>query len=335
MYAHCYCPTIISENIDSNLFLYIARSGAKIIIDNKNILLNNYFSLISHDSEKIIYLDKAIEALNRKKNSIIEVETEPYKNDVNCDFLFNLAKNAQTSHDRTIVTETPSSYSVYTEELKKQKIYLLCTHDINALYERSHSYNEASINFAQLIHDTRFSLEYSIRQFILDFKHIITHDENKINSLLKMNLEARKYIVLDQTLNGSSESGIKIGSLDLIVQESNGFLHTIIEALILNSVSKSKIDGHYKKLIKNYNPLGVKNTILITYYTGRNFQSWWGKYVKHIDTIKSSMFEVDELKIKRSFFVDTNYANSKHLEHFLEIGNEQLKCVHIAINIGV
>ncbi|EPG7654311.1 hypothetical protein LQE18_003608, partial [Proteus mirabilis] len=150
--------------------------------------------------------------------------------------------------------------------------------------------------------------------------------------LLKMQLESRDYKVKDQSREGESLTKKDKGELDIIIEDGQD-LFAIIEALRLKSVDKRVINEHYIKLLKNYNPLGVKNTFLITYYYGASFSSWWDKYTKYISTINKDIFQLDELSFTEVKDCTSNYLNIKRLEHYAKINNENFKCIHIAINI--
>jgi hypothetical protein len=63
-------------------------------------------------------------------------------------------------------------------------------------------------------------------------------------------LSYRNYDVKDQTRRGCSATGISAGEVDILIEESN-MPFTIIEALILSSLSQDYLNKHLDK-IYNY-----------------------------------------------------------------------------------
>lgn len=92
--------------------------------------------------------------------------------------------------------------------------------------------------------------------------------EDVRNTYIRDILRAKKYIVSDQTLIGKSESGKSSGELDIEVFEKWDKPLALMEALIISSDGLGDIrywNRHLKKLLDNYNPIGIPEVYLISY----------------------------------------------------------------------
>lgn len=124
---------------------------------------------------------------------------------------------------------------------------------------------------------------------ILEQKFSLSY-ENLYNTFLTTALNCMLLgNVFDQTLIGTSgsENTSGQGELDIYVRQENGFPLTIIEAMKLGSFAENnkKIAEHLKKLLINYNPVGLKNNIFIVFYEINNFNEAWTKYISYIEDL--------------------------------------------------
>ncbi len=92
--------------------------------------------------------------------------------------------------------------------------------------------------------------------------------ENDRNTYIRDALNNMCYIVKDQTLAGIALGGKLAGELDLEIQKEHNVTMTILEGLNLCGFSESRIaywNDHLKKLLDNYNPIGLPFLIMTSY----------------------------------------------------------------------
>lgn len=108
-------------------------------------------------------------------------------------------------------------------------------------------------------------------------------DENGRNSVVRDSLGDNGYIVLDQSLRGTSETGKSYGELDLLIQREPNRPWVLCEALIVGGYTY-KWNEHLDKLLNEYNPHGLSTLFLLTYVDCEKtkFTSIWTKYKQHI-----------------------------------------------------
>lgn len=108
-------------------------------------------------------------------------------------------------------------------------------------------------------------------------------DENGRNSVVRNSLGDNGYIVLDQNLRGTSETGKSYGELDLLIQRVPNRPWVLCEALIVEGYTH-KWNEHLDKLLNEYNPHGLSSLFLLTYVdcNKSKFDSIWTKYRQHI-----------------------------------------------------
>ena len=108
--------------------------------------------------------------------------------------------------------------------------------------------------------------------------------EDQINDVLKADLSITPHWrVHDQTRQGYSESNARPGELDLLLKDLHNLDIAIIEALAVNCIDKTKISGHFKKMLVNYDPLGVPIYSLVLYSRCANFSSFWNKLLPYFN----------------------------------------------------
>lgn len=119
------------------------------------------------------------------------------------------------------------------------------------------------------------------------------------------------YEVKDQTRQGESESGKSAGEIDFLIC-NQGMPVAIIEALKLSSLDKENLDKHINKSLEKYDPVGCPYAFILTYATGKEFESFWDKFFSYLCSytfpydIKETVKEVAPL-----------YAESRHAKVLL------------------
>ena len=122
--------------------------------------------------------------------------------------------------------------------------------------------------------------------------------EDVINDRLRDLLDAKDYIDRDQTRQGTSSTGKQAGEIDILVKNGNMPL-SLIEALKLDCVNKSKLQEHIDK-IYNYDTLGYEFNFLIAYVKTKDFEEFWRKYKEFVCSYeypyKMIGYEIDDKK---------------------------------------
>lgn len=121
--------------------------------------------------------------------------------------------------------------------------------------------------------------------------HFRNVSEDTRNDYIRDMLSYRNYDVKDQTRRGCSATGISAGEVDILIEESN-MPFTIIEALILSSLSQDYLNKHLNK-IYNYDTAGHKFNICLTYAEVKDFGSFWKKYCDYVSVYDYPFAMVD------------------------------------------
>jgi len=116
-------------------------------------------------------------------------------------------------------------------------------------------------------------------------KHKTLHNnENRYNDLFQSLLKAKNYTVEQEVRTGTSEAGKEVGSLDLKISK-NGKELALAEAFKIKSFAKSGkkyAANHLLKLLKNYNPSGLKQCFAICYVEMKKFETIWEEYKSNV-----------------------------------------------------
>ena len=166
--------------------------------------------------------------------------------------------------------------------------------------------------------------------------------ENECNTYIRDALDNMGYIAKDQTLAGTSISGKLPGELDLEIQKPSKDTMTIVEGLKLLGNTDSRInywDMHLKKLLDNYNPIGLPFLVLISYIPcakdkflsiSKNFSERCTTYspegycVREAISERASLYRIDETNFIRMMkcVYDCGGALTTVYHIFLRLGDE-------------
>jgi len=131
-------------------------------------------------------------------------------------------------------------------------------------------------------------------------KKTLQPNENSRNTVVSLLLETSGFRTKDQTLWGTSESGLDLGELDILVQDNTNRPVSIIEAMNLDSLNKTGIHRHVKKLLKNYDCSGLKENYMVVYAEAKDFEKLCEKYGAHLAKIDYENYplkgEIEETK---------------------------------------
>ncbi|WGL98627.1 hypothetical protein QE177_01590 [Arsenophonus sp. aPb] len=328
-HSHCICPKFM-ENYISNPFFssYLVSSGAIILIDNFGILECEYYYRIKENSPENFEIIKAIFTLLRaNKGKLLECELNNNEDNKINELMFQITKNATTTFNKSYLAYDNNDFTDYLEKLKNKEIHLFNFCHIQQLWYGLPEYLSGSfLSYTQLNNDIQFILN------ILSRKSYRAKKEDELNDFVKEKLELKKYVIRDQTREGKSQTGNNSGELDLIIL-NRAKLYCIIEAMKLKSLNVNYINSHYKKLIIDYNPSGVRQTILIIYYIGNNFHNFSEKYNQYIRSIDVKIFNSNNLKLGELEEINTSYANLRQFKHCVFLNKEPIFCNHYLLNL--
>ncbi|MEK2485478.1 hypothetical protein AAAA28_20095 [Providencia stuartii] len=329
--AHCLCPGFISSHISdpvifSNIFMNVLlNSDDQIVLDSKGKLILEYSKAVENNTDAFSLLKVWQSQLSSRKDGKILLTHSDISQNVP-ELVFDLIQKAATTFDRDIVTSNNEAYRPFIEELKKQRISLfnlqnLSPNNIKNVLNKKLSFSELSNDIAWALHRLARTNNNG-------------NSEDEINDQLRNILLAMKYKVKDQSREGSSASGKSAGELDLLIEDNDGYLFSIIEAMKLNSLKVSYINDHYIKLLTNYNPLQISKTVLITYYTGSKFNEWWESYLQHISNLDVNIFNFDgHAVITKTEEEITPYAMLRKLIQHFEVDGRHHVCIQYAIKV--
>ena len=326
----CICPDFISKNIgDTKIYIDIfvsrlAVSDNQIVFDQEEKLESAYINAVATNIDAYNNF-KAWKALLDASASGKKLLSSSCGASAPNEVVYKTISSAATTFNKVILTTNNSHYSNFITKLKQQKIHIFNLNNIST-QQNTHS------PFKNLCHEeTEEDLEWILQRLGRQNSKLV--DEDSYNDYLRDMLLAKKYEVKDQTREGKSLSGKNAGEIDIIIEDRSD-IFTIIEAMKLNALNKNYINDHYKKLISNYNPLGVKRTFLVTYYTGNHFSEWWDSYVDHINNLNlSNLTGLPQITSQKISETQTSYCSIKKAHHHFLIENENSICSHLAIQL--
>lgn len=327
--SHCICPSFLSSNIGDDAVFYnffvksLVHSNDQIVLDKEELLATTYVNLIEHDDRAMrnyYTWQRMLEV--QPPGKIIKSTSDGATTAAHA--VYSTISRAVTTTCKTIITDDNDSYVSFIDEISRQRIYLLNIHTLTAL-----SFDDKARR--PVYQELESDLEWVLHR--LGRRAEKTDSEDYNNDYLRDMLLSKKYEIKDQSREGKSSSGKGSGELDLVI-EDQGSLFAILEALKLKSVDVINISLHYFKLLSNYNPLQVKRTFLVVYYCGSNFDTWWRKYVEHIESIDLSVFVGSEYEsFSEVVEAKTEYPTIKKLHHHFSSLSEPSICTHFAIRL--
>ena len=143
------------------------------------------------------------------------------------------------------------------------------------------------------------------------------HDasEDQRNDFIRDILETNGYQVKDQTRQGLSGTGLSTGEVDLLVQYRDLPL-CVVEALNLSYLNKKYRNLHLDKLY-NYDTLGNKFNVVLSYVSVRDFGVFWNGYRTHINghTYPHKLIKCDATLLETHNYTDIKYIRTIHERH--------------------
>jgi len=159
-------------------------------------------------------------------------------------------------------------------------------------------------------------------------KRVYEGTEDDMTMYIRDLLTHRKYRVMDQTKRGVSSTGKQSGELDLLIQDKDLTPLMIVEALKLNSISKTSIDLHINKIF-GYDANGLKNNMMLLYISSSDFDKFCNRYYLYL---KSGLFdyELDNIReVKLNKYSDLKIYESSYYRH----GKRRI-LIHLMVSIN-
>jgi hypothetical protein len=103
--------------------------------------------------------------------------------------------------------------------------------------------------------------------------------ENNMNDFIR-ELLSPSYEVKDQTRQGSSSGKKDSGEVDILIKKDN-LEASIIEALVLNYMDKTRISEHIDK-IYSYDSIGNPYNYILSYVRAKDFSGFWTRYLSYV-----------------------------------------------------
>ena len=125
-----------------------------------------------------------------------------------------------------------------------------------------------------------------------------TSEDNR-NTYIRDALELMNYTAKDQTLVGTGAGGKRPGELDIEIRKIPNAPWTIFEGINLRGSSPSEVENwndHLKKLLDNYNPIGLSFLIMTSYVPchKNKFVSISNNFIIHMKTYSPSPYDIRE-----------------------------------------
>ncbi|WP_139832880.1 hypothetical protein [Pseudomonas sp. R45(2017)] len=328
--SHCICPSFLSKNIGDDSVFYtvflerLLMSEDQIVLDREERLATSYVESIQEDRGALENYFTWKKMLDRRDSGKTLISSSGNATSFGS-IVYSTISSAATAFKKVIIAEDNNHYSTFIQEINRQRIQL---YNLQNLTSSKCAVSKKKPDYTELEED----LEWVLHRLGRRAKKDDSEDYN--NDYLRDMLSSKDYEIKDQTREGKSMSGSGAGELDLVV-EDDGYLFTLIEAMKLTSVDVGYIEKHYLKLLHNYNPLEVKRTFLVSYYSGSNFSSWWDKYKDYVVGLNmSKLVHPDYSTSSKVDEQETPYGSVKKLHHHLNAGGEHCLCTHFAIRIG-
>ncbi|WP_421239652.1 hypothetical protein [Aeromonas enteropelogenes] len=331
--ALCICPNFISKHI-SNISTFTSvfmgsfiNSSIQIVFDQAGRIKLEHLNAVQNDPSafelyKVWSNAIEIEGTGKILNAAV---ANPASSDIKS-LIYNTISIAPTTFNKGVVVYDNNEYAEFVDELRRQRIELLNLQNLTP--QAVNRLSRCDITYYDLEHD----LAWVIQRLSRLSNRGLTEDD--YNDYIRDLMLAKQYEVKDQSREGYSSSGVSAGELDLLI-ENKGHLFSIVEAMKLTSLDSTYINTHYQKLMRNYNPLSVKRTFMITYYEGSRFDGWWSRYVNYINELSPELIGLDsEANVTHVDELETPYLGLKKLTQHFTINHEHFACVHYAIKLS-
>jgi hypothetical protein len=154
------------------------------------------------------------------------------------------------------------------------------------------------------------------------------YSEDDRNTFIASMLESAGYLVKDQTRRSRTETGKSAGEIDILIQDSEYYPISIIEALNLESVNRSYIITHINKIF-TYDANGLSDNYILVYANVKKFGVFYKNY---LDFVEAHDFEYPLVDLR-----EDSVLQYTEIRKFTIVHNRNEKKVnmhHVLINLS-
>jgi len=151
--------------------------------------------------------------------------------------------------------------------------------------------------------------------------------ENDRNTFIANMLESAGFLVKDQTLKSTTETGKSSGEVDIFIQDTNHYPVSIIEALNLTYIDKGYIANHIDKIF-TYDANGLPDNYIIVYADVTNFGTFYKNYLNYV---KSHPFKYPLISLTEDSSIP--YSELKKITVVHNRNGVEVNMHHIVINL--
>ncbi|EKP0297825.1 hypothetical protein ACQXXB_10110 [Aeromonas veronii] len=330
-FAYCICPSAATSPLGDidDLVMRVLGRDANIILDDYNILMENYSRQLSNNNATSYSLFEKI--ILKQQAKVIKSKFTPpssFNIDENIEpaTIVDITNKAQTVRAKSIICRDDSTFSNLEDEIFKSRISVITTED------------EICTDFPDFrvhIDPARLSAHLSncIRT-MCDRDTLRRVSEDECNDQIRDMMGCCGYLIKDQTRRGVSNRGYSAGEVDLIV-ECGKEPYAIIEGLILDSVNQANITTHVTKALTKYDNLGLRDFFILVYYRGRNFNDFSSRYYDFISTLTPLTGNINSpVDMTEHTLSDIIYTGYREIKSLGIRRDEQIICTHMLIDQG-
>ena len=211
------------------------------------------------------------------------------------------------------------------------RVYNAKLNEVISLEELAHRYPITRLSTDDLLKSVVNALHVMQRD-----KTFSSSDENArnrfISALVTAQLHGTGNVSADQQPGGTSSTGKSIGERDFVIKDEIGQEILIYEGLNLKSLNKAYLDKHIDKVLVNYNPQGLRYSILVTYLEcdRDRFKSFSDDYRRHIAEYAPESYSC----IGEPEEVDFDGEFLRCMKMQYEVGGVYFAIYHIIVRMG-
>jgi hypothetical protein len=134
--------------------------------------------------------------------------------------------------------------------------------------------------------------------------------ENNRNSFIANELDNADFFVKDQSLYGISPTGKQAGEIDILVENKNKEVISLLESMNLDSLHTAYINQHVQKLF-SYDTTGLSENYILVYSESKDFVGFWKKYLDYIPNIelpKCKFISIQDISEDKSHTTEVKIA---------------------------
>lgn len=211
------------------------------------------------------------------------------------------------------------------------KIYNAKLNEVISLEELAHRYTITKLTTDDLLKSVVNALH--VMQGDTTYSSCDENARNRfISAHVTAQLQGTGNVCADQQTGGTSATGKSIGERDFVIKDEIGQEVLIYEGLNLKSLNKTYLDKHIDKVLKNYNPQGLRYNILVTYLECERdgFKSFIDDYKAHIVEYAPESYRC--IGEPGEFSFDGEFLRCMKMQY--EVGGVYFAIYHIIVRMG-